>query len=238
MSVELESAKRLTALKNRIDAKTEKTSNTLSESIDNVIAGYGQGGGSSVDTSIEDAILDGSLSGTYTNDRITTIRGHAFRETKLEIFNSESLTNISPYGFYGASTIKECNIPNVIEIGANAFYGCSSLKRLELPNINTGIPQSAFPNCTSLEYINIGKTPSLANGVFNGCKSLKALVILKDDGIASLNFANTLNPSTVGSVIITYVPDIWLDTYKNATNWATYADQIKPLSELPEEFKQ
>ena len=44
MSVELESAKRLTALKNKIDTKTGTPSNTLSESVDNVIAGYGQGG--------------------------------------------------------------------------------------------------------------------------------------------------------------------------------------------------
>lgn len=44
MSVELKSAKRLTALKNKIDAVTETPSNTLSESVDNVIAGYGQGG--------------------------------------------------------------------------------------------------------------------------------------------------------------------------------------------------
>lgn len=44
MSVELESAKRLTTLKNKIDTKTGTQSNTLSESVDNVIAGYGQGG--------------------------------------------------------------------------------------------------------------------------------------------------------------------------------------------------
>ena len=190
-------------------------------------------GGGEVDTSIEDAILDGSLSGTYTNNRITTIRGHAFRETKLEIFNSESLTNISPYGFYNASTIKECNIPNVIEIGTNAFYGCSSLKRIELPNFNTGISQAAFSNCTSLEYLNIGKASFIANGVFTGCKALKTLVITKDDDICPLKYANTLNSSVVGSVVNVYVPDALVDAYKSATNWSPCAEQIKPMSELP-----
>lgn len=50
MSVELESARRLTALKNKIDTATSTTSSTLSEAVDNVIAGFGQGGGGSVET--------------------------------------------------------------------------------------------------------------------------------------------------------------------------------------------
>lgn len=34
-----------------------------------------------------------------------------------------------------------------------------------------------------------------------------------------------------------YVPDNLVDEYKSATNWTTVADQIKPLSELPQEVK-
>ena len=30
-----------------------------------------------------------------------------------------------------------------------------------------------------------------------------------------------------------YVPDADVETYKTATNWSTYANQIKGLSELP-----
>jgi hypothetical protein len=32
-----------------------------------------------------------------------------------------------------------------------------------------------------------------------------------------------------------YVPDNLVEKYKTATNWSTYASQIKPMSELPEE---
>ena len=32
-----------------------------------------------------------------------------------------------------------------------------------------------------------------------------------------------------------YVPDALVDSYKTATNWSVFADQIKPLSELPTE---
>lgn len=36
---------------------------------------------------------------------------------------------------------------------------------------------------------------------------------------------------------LVYVPDTLVDEYKSATNWSTVADQIKPLSELPQEVK-
>lgn len=47
MAVTFESAARLTALKNKIDGVTGAGSSTLSEAVDNALAGYGQGGGGS-----------------------------------------------------------------------------------------------------------------------------------------------------------------------------------------------
>ena len=44
----------------------------------------------------------------------------------------------------------------------------------------------------------------------------------------------TYNPEGLKDGYI-YVPDALVDSYKKATNWVTYADQIKPLSELPTE---
>ena len=35
-----------------------------------------------------------------------------------------------------------------------------------------------------------------------------------------------------------YVPDDLVDQYKVATNWATYASQIKGLSEIPAEVQE
>lgn len=47
MAVTFESAARLTALKNKIDGVTGAGSSTLSEAVDNALAGYGSGGGGS-----------------------------------------------------------------------------------------------------------------------------------------------------------------------------------------------
>lgn len=52
MAVTFESAARLTALKNKIDKVTGAGTTTLSEAVDNALAGYGQGG-KLIETSID-----------------------------------------------------------------------------------------------------------------------------------------------------------------------------------------
>ena len=47
-------------------------------------------------------------------------------------------------------------------------------------------------------------------------------------------FYNTAIENGTGYI---YVPDSLVDSYKTATNWSTYASQIKPISELPQEYK-
>ena len=58
MSVELESAKRLNALKAKADAKTGESSDTLSEAVDTLIAGFGQGGGGGSGTDVASYLKD------------------------------------------------------------------------------------------------------------------------------------------------------------------------------------
>jgi hypothetical protein len=45
---------------------------------------------------------------------------------------------------------------------------------------------------------------------------------------------NNVNAFTNASNVIIYVPDALVNSYKSASNWSTYADRIKGLSELPE----
>lgn len=234
MSVELESAKRLTALKNKIDAKTETPSNTLSESVDNIIAGYGQGGTSGVDNTVEDAILDNSLTGTYTNNRIKRIAPNRLRACNIVILNSTSIEEIASYGFYQSTKLEECNTPNLQKLTDGfAFSGCRALERVDFPNVSGVVGGSTFNGCSALTYANLGNATQLGTSCFSGATNLKALVLPKTNGITALNNVNVFSGSAIANGTgFVYVPDV--DAYKNATNWSTYADQIKPLSELPE----
>lgn len=71
----------------------------------------------------------------------------------------------------------------------------------------------------------------MTGSIFKSCTSLIA-VILRAPVVATMSdkytFQNTPIASGTGYI---YVPDELVDSYKNATNWTVYADQIKPLSE-------
>lgn len=68
------------------------------------------------------------------------------------------------------------------------------------------------------------------------CSSLKSFILRKTDKPASLAQVAAFRGSAIESGTgYVYVPDELVESYKSATNWATYADQIKPISELEEE---
>jgi hypothetical protein len=65
---------------------------------------------------------------------------------------------------------------------------------------------------------------NIANGVFNGCKKLKTLILRRDVNPTSIvnvgAFTNTpfASGGTGGTV---YVPLSLIESYKTATNWST-----------------
>ena len=82
-----------------------------------------------------------------------------------------------------------------------AFDGCSELNSITIPNSVTSIGNSAFSSCSSLTSITIEATTP-----------------------------PSLSSKMFSSSPIIYVPDESVDAYKSATNWSSYASQIKPMS--------
>lgn len=93
---------------------------------------------------------------------------------------------------------------------------------------------------TKLKYVAIGDddttwtVTNTANAFYN-CSSLEALII-RGTNVMTNSSTGTFTGSAIakGTGYI-YVPDALVDSYKTATNWSVYADQIKPLSEAPAE---
>lgn len=105
MSVKLESAERLSALKQGIEAKTGETYTDMTGAVNALIAGYGQGG----NQTIADGILDGTLI-EYKNTEMTYLRTNAF-------INHPSITRII--------------MPKLNNINAGAFRECPKLELVD-----------------------------------------------------------------------------------------------------------
>jgi hypothetical protein len=218
-----------TAIENKGVEVGEGTIDTYASKIDEITTGGG-------DTTIEDSLVERTITGSYTNNRIETVGENAFRGTKISEFNSTSVKTVSSFAFYYVANLEECNIPNVTNIlGNGAFTNCTSLKKINFPKNTSGLGTNCFGNCTTLSYVNIGNCPWISSNAFSNCSNLETLIITKTSGVTSMSNTNVLTGTAIanGTGYI-YVADKLYENYLTATNWSTYASQIKKISELPE----
>lgn len=147
-----------------------------------------------------------------------------------------SLTSIGMDSFMGCSALSiEVSLSNLEKIEYGAFQSTAITKILDLgkittiPNAGSSSSHKTFGDCTSLEVAKLPSTlASIGNNAFSGCSKLKTVVIY---ATTPPTLANNVFAYTHADLLI-YVPDGAVDAYK--TDWADYANRIKPLSEYIE----
>ena len=162
---------------------------------------------------ITTSILDGTIE-EYYNENVTTIKRHSFGECR---------------------NLKSVSLPNATRIGGYAFRVCSKLESVNIPSIKTlgDYNTATFMQCYALKKLDLHGCESIwQNGLINQCKAVKTL-IFRGEKVCVL----TGGSLGIVATCLIYVPDNLVEEYKVATNWTQYAEQIKPLSELPEEEK-
>ena len=179
---------------------------------------------------------------------LTTAGNYAFSScSSLTSLDLPALTTAGNSAFNSCSSLTSLDLPALTTAGNSAFNYCSSLTSLDLPALTTA-GNYAFRACSLLEKIDLPVLEQLNPSLFGYCYSLKTVILRKDDAVVPLanvsafegcshilgTVEETYNPEGLKDGYI-YVPDALVDEYKAADNWSTYADQIKPLSELPTE---
>lgn len=146
---------------------------------------------------------------TYVDSVYDSTQGTLGRkDTIVSVVFPETLETLGNSTLYGASNLTECILNEGLNvIHDNVFLNCISLLNITIPSTVTSIGSNTFKGCSGLEYIISKPSPPPSLG--------------------STSFTNTNNCPI-------YVPDASVEAYKTATNWATYASQIKPLSEYVE----
>ncbi len=169
--------------------------------------------------------------------RITIIEHHAFQNcTNLVLVELPSkITIIENYAFYGCNNFKLTELPSgLTKLGMAAFQNCINLALTELPSGVTIIENYIFQTCTNLTQLKcLGKIERINTYAFSGCKKLSNLSMPNITAVPTLSNSNAFQntPISQGTGYI-YVPDNLVASFKTATNWSTYANQIKGVSEL------
>lgn len=158
----------------------------------------------------------------------------------VDISTLNNLKKIADSSFYKCTALTgKLNAPSLESIGDRAFARSGLKKVSNLGTIttfplNTGANDGVwglgvFGYCTQLELARIPDTvTTLPRYLFYGCTALATIIMdaSTPPTIESGTFSNT------NDAFLIYVPDESLTAYREATNWITYADRIKPISEM------
>lgn len=125
------------------------------------------------------------------------------------------------------------NLPEATKIDGSSFVGCISLASVSIPKAQT-MSGYCFQNCTSLTFLDFPVLSSLGYNGFNYCTALETLILRNTEQVCQQTSDAFINSKIAKGEGYIYVPSALLDAYKAATNWSTYASQIRAIEDYPE----
>lgn len=145
---------------------------------------------------------------------------------KMEIASSdfEKVTSIGDFAFLQCWKVTgDISLKRIETLGNQAF------KNTKITSVDmTGAPlakidDNCFKGCTGLKTVTISEnTTTIGLGVFSGCENITEFHILSKEPATVYDSTFTGTDS-----YIIYVPKGYVEIYKNAKGWATYADRIQ-----------
>lgn len=175
-------------------------------------------------SSIKVASFPGNWEGTYLYS--------TFDNSDIERFEFPVGGKYTPKGVLNnCHKLKRVVFPNnVTAFNGGGMAGYSLIERLILPDIPS-IGTMAFRNCNALLYVKLRSSIKEIKGYAFYCANIRTVII---EAIVPPTIDTTTFTTSKGFNGYFYVPNDSVEAYKSATNWASYADKIKPISEYVE----
>ncbi len=141
------------------------------------------------------------------------------------------ITKIGECAFAYWNELEAVNFPNVTKLCHWAFLECGSLTDVVLPKLER-IEGSPFDECSNIKVLDFSSVIRFGPNALEYAYSLKALVLRNEQQVCQLDGNRALVETQIdyGEGYI-YVPRALLDSYKAATNWSAYADQLRALED-------
>ena len=212
-----------------------------------------EGGGGGDDSAIVDGILGNTATSIKSN--ATSLRAYALRgASKLVSVDLPKVKSVGDNALYGVG-LSELYLPACTSVGGTAICYCNSLVKVDLPSCTSlgtyafrdnkllasvslnslkTLSQNALYNCGSLKKISLPNVTTINASAFNGSASFET-IILGASSVATLANTNAFTGTKIasGSGYI-YVPSALVDSYKAASNWSSFASQIRAIEDYPD----
>ena len=181
-----------------------------------------------------DALLDGSI--TEIESNVTTIGRWALTyRNKLKKVNLPNVTSIGEYAFYGsfASLDKPYLFLPSLTSAEDYAFAQSGIHTILLPKLKE-VSSCMFDYALRLTMVDLGAATRINGGAFYNCSDFKTLII-RTNSVCALAYITVFNSTPIANKTgYIYVPVALVDTYKAATNWSTFASQIRAIEDYPE----
>lgn len=115
-------------------------------------------------------------------------------------------------------------------VRSRAFMGCATIRSIQFPESVNTLNKQVFQS-SSIEKIEaLGVIRSIGSGTFLDCQSLKTL-ILRGKRVVSLVDTSLISSPIANDKGYIFVPREYIDSYKVATNWITFANQFRAVED-------
>lgn len=142
-----------------------------------------------------------------------------------------------------ARTLLDGSITEYVDDKATSIASAACRERPNLTYVCVPAVKSigtyAFTSCTNLAKVDLRDIEDIANYGFSICSNLRTLILRSTDTICTIQ-SGSLNSTPIWQFTpskrdgYVYVPKILLATYKTATNWSKYPDQIRAIEDYPD----
>ena len=128
----------------------------------------------------------------------------------------------------------EVNVPLLASVPTNTFQYCTSLTEVVLPRA-TSIGGNSFQSCSNLKTLDIGgAVTSMSSAFLQTTSKLEALILRGVTSVPTITSSTFSSTRIATGYAYVYVPKSLEATFKVASNWATYAAQIRAIEDYPD----
>ena len=131
-------------------------------------------------------------------------------------------------------TISGAYVNNTVTlIGVYGLAGCTKLTSVVLPAVHT-TDGNSINGCSALTKADFSNLKTIRYSTFYSNKKLVTLII-RTQAVAKLDATSAFKDTRIAAGTgYVYVPSALVDSYKAATNWSTYANQIRAIEDYPD----
>ena len=180
------------------------------------------------------ALSNGAFAGTSDN------KNTQLRTISLPLWTGSSFSEGSGFSnsiggiFAYCTALTSVSAPELQTLPSQMLYYCQALEEAVFPKVST-VNSGVFNYCTNLTKIDLGGAITRLSSAFMAYANRVTALILRGVTTVPTLGSTTFNNTAIKSgTCYVYVPKELEATFKVASNWSTYASQIRAIEDYPE----